>query len=103
MTYTYAILEISKAAYDEIKNKLEVAGYSDQFHKNDGQIVINMHGIALAQEKENAISQIESTKNEVGTNVKGSSIRLGICCLCGATDGHETWCPTTYKPRMGGA
>jgi hypothetical protein len=46
-TYTYALLEISQAAYDEIKAKLESAGYSDQFHEDDGQIAIDMHGIAV--------------------------------------------------------
>jgi hypothetical protein len=48
MTYTYALLEISPAAYEEIKTKLEVAGYADQFHEqDDGKVAIDMHGIAL--------------------------------------------------------
>jgi hypothetical protein len=52
MTYTYAILEVSHAAYTEIKSKLEKAGYSDQFHDDrDGDgVVIDMHGIALKDE-----------------------------------------------------
>jgi hypothetical protein len=50
MTYTYAILEISAAAYNEIRKKLEAAGYSDQFHEDDGREVIDMHGIAIAEE-----------------------------------------------------
>lgn len=47
-TYTYAVLEVSHAAYAEIKAKLEAAGYQDQFHKDreDG-VLIDMHGIAL--------------------------------------------------------
>lgn len=52
MTYTYAILEVSRAAYQEIKQKLEAAGYSDQFHDNGGKLVIDMHGIAVAEEPE---------------------------------------------------
>jgi len=52
-TYTYAILEISKEAYDEIKSALEKAGYEDQFHENDEfGIVIDMHGIAVAKNNE---------------------------------------------------
>jgi hypothetical protein len=53
-TYTYAILEVSHAAYSEIKAKLEQAGYSDQFHDDrDGDgVVIDMHGIALKDEGE---------------------------------------------------
>ena len=48
MTYTYVILEISQAAYDEIANKLKEAGYSEGFQHNDGRRVIDMHGIAIA-------------------------------------------------------
>jgi hypothetical protein len=48
MTYTYVTLEVSHAAYTEIKAKLEAAGYQDQFHedKEDG-VLIDMHGMAL--------------------------------------------------------
>lgn len=49
-TYTYAILEISHAAYCEIKEKLEKAGYSDQFHDDGNGVVIDMHGIAISDE-----------------------------------------------------
>ena len=53
-THTYAILEVSRAAYIEIKEKLEKAGYSDQFHDDrDGDgVVIDMHGIALKDQGE---------------------------------------------------
>ena len=50
MTYTYVILEISKAAYVEIKDKLHKAGYDHTFHEDEGRIVIDMAGIALAAE-----------------------------------------------------
>lgn len=46
-THTYAILEISRVAYEEIREKLEKAGYSDQFHDD----VIDMHGIAVKIEE----------------------------------------------------
>lgn len=49
-TYTYAILDLSKAAFEEIRAKLEAAGYQHAFHKNDGRIVIDMHGIAVAED-----------------------------------------------------
>lgn len=42
--HTYAILEISQTAYDEIRSKLAAAGYEHAFH--DGG-VIDMHGIAV--------------------------------------------------------
>lgn len=44
MTYTYAILEISVKAYNEIRAKLKAAGYDHAF---EGPSVIDMHGIAL--------------------------------------------------------
>lgn len=50
-THTYAVLQISDAAFAEIKTALENAGYADQFHKDNGQVVIDMHGIALADQK----------------------------------------------------
>ena len=49
MSYTYAILEVSLAAYAEIKNALFSAGYDHCFHEDDGRVVIDMHGIALAE------------------------------------------------------
>lgn len=45
MTHTYATLEVSAEAYDEIKRKLEDAGYQHAFI--DG--AIDMHGIALVK------------------------------------------------------
>ena len=48
MTHTYALLEVSNAAYQEIKRKLVDAGYSHAIH-SDGEI--DMHGIALIIDK----------------------------------------------------
>ena len=47
-THTYAILEISHAAYAEIAKALRAADYSHCFHDEGGRIVIDMSGIALA-------------------------------------------------------
>lgn len=47
MTYTYAILEVSTAAFEEIAGKLRAAGYDQAFHDEDDGVVIDMHGIAL--------------------------------------------------------
>ena len=51
MTHTYAILEISKAAFDEIADKLK-EHYPHAFHYNKDRriIVIDMDGLALAPE-----------------------------------------------------
>lgn len=54
MTYTYAILEVSKQTYNEIKDKLLEAGYGTAIHKeSNGKEVIDMHGIALKKEEKN--------------------------------------------------
>jgi len=47
LTYTYVVLEISRAAYAEIRDKLEVAGYAHAFIKDDGAEAIDMYGIAV--------------------------------------------------------
>jgi hypothetical protein len=52
-THTYVILELSAPAFDEIKQKLEEAGYQHAFHSDSREgIVIDMHGIAVAKEDE---------------------------------------------------
>jgi hypothetical protein len=47
MTHTYAILDVSADVYAEIEAKLQAAGYDHVFHEDDGETVIDMHGIAL--------------------------------------------------------
>lgn len=53
-THTYAILEISQAAYDEIRGALKAAGYEHTFHeytdKDGGYEVIDMQGIGIKKE-----------------------------------------------------
>ena len=51
-TYTFALLELSPEAFEEIKSKLETAGY-DTFHflEEDGELRIDMRGIAVIKEK----------------------------------------------------
>jgi hypothetical protein len=51
MTYTYAELEVSPAAYEEIADKLKAAGYDHAFHaREDGRgYTVDMHGIGLTK------------------------------------------------------
>lgn len=44
---TYALLDVSPAAYTEIGGKLRDAGYDQAFHRDGTSEVIDMHGIAL--------------------------------------------------------
>lgn len=50
-THTYVILELSKPAFKEIEQKLMDAGYQHAMHEDDGRTVIDMHGIAVADEE----------------------------------------------------
>jgi len=50
MTRTYAVLAVTAPTFREIQQKLEAAGYQHCFDEDDGQIVIDMHGIALKDE-----------------------------------------------------
>ncbi len=54
MTYTYAILRISRAAFDEVTAKLREAGSTHRFDQqlSGGETVIDMHGLALAVKSE---------------------------------------------------
>ncbi len=47
-TRSFATLEISPAAFAEIRDKLKAAGYGHAFC--DGGKLIDMHGIALVEE-----------------------------------------------------
>jgi hypothetical protein len=53
MTYTYILMDVSPAVYEEIKQKLLAAGYTYAIH-NEGQygFVLDMHGIALKLQSE---------------------------------------------------
>lgn len=56
VTRTYATLAVSRAAFEEIRDKLYDAGYADQFEfdkhvDNANPILIDMHGIALTLEE----------------------------------------------------
>lgn len=47
-THTYVVMEISKSAFDEIKTKMEAAGYQHAFIEEKGEpMAIDMHGIAV--------------------------------------------------------
>lgn len=49
MTHTYAEMEISAAAWDEIAQKLIEADYQHSFIKEDGSYILDMHGIGLTR------------------------------------------------------
>ena len=52
MSHTYAIMEVSYEAYEEIREKLIAAGYADQIDDVPHSVfeVLDMHGIGLRVE-----------------------------------------------------
>lgn len=55
-THTFVELDISPAAYDEIRAKLEAAGYEHAFIGS----VIDMHGIGLVKIEPEAVGSGEA-------------------------------------------
>jgi hypothetical protein len=49
-THTFATLGLSNGAFNEIKSKLEAAGYGHAFIQQDDELVIDMHGIGVKKE-----------------------------------------------------
>lgn len=70
-THTYATLEVSPAAHAEILGKLQAAGYQDQIHEEDGQVLIDMHGIALVTSKKKKPSKKQCAVNKFVRKPKG--------------------------------
>lgn len=51
-THTFVILDLSPAAFGEIRRKLMAVGYGHAFTESDGRDVIDMQGIAVARDVE---------------------------------------------------
>ncbi len=52
MTYTYAVLDVSREVYAAVRALLDAAGYQHAFLPNKDGEVIDMHGIALRSKAE---------------------------------------------------
>jgi hypothetical protein len=55
VTHTFATLDISAAAYEEITQRLEAVNYQHCFTSVDGAEVIDMNGIALKRETDERV------------------------------------------------
>ena len=49
-THTFVTLELSPSSFNEIKTKLEKAGYQHCFIEQDDELVIDMNGIGIKNE-----------------------------------------------------
>ena len=83
-THTFAILEISKAAYDEIKGKLIDAGYEFAIMKEGDMEVIDMHGIGIKAEVVESVD-IKNVRRHCGHRAEhlyrdeNNDLRCAIC------------------------
>lgn len=60
MSYTYVIMNVSSATYEEIARKMREAGYAHAFHYERGEsAVIDMHGIAVRDDGSPSVTKIE--------------------------------------------
>lgn len=88
MTYTYAVLDVSEAAYNEIAAKLRAAGYSHVFDKRRGEKdLIDMHGIALA------IEDTPTPTPEPAFDAAGRSEHCSACQSQLVADATGLYCP----------
>lgn len=74
VSYTYSILDISEAAYAEIRAKLDAAGYGHAFHFHEDE-VIDMHGIAIRCEE--VVSEMAHGKGKGGGGKKSGGMKGG--------------------------
>ena len=71
MTRTYAVLEVPRAVYAAVRALLDRADYSHAFLKDDGDEVIDMHGIALrakggSPDSDVTVSTLLSSRDRTG-------------------------------------
>jgi len=57
MSYTYALLEVSAAAYCEIRRLLQEADHGDALDASTGEI--DMHGIALVRKPNSRLQKLD--------------------------------------------
>lgn len=64
-THTYALLPVSQATYDEIREKLLAAGYDDYVTRatGDEQERVSMQGIALVVDNKVLTSETPAPKS----------------------------------------
>lgn len=63
MTYTYAELEVSRATYEEVRAKLDAAGYGHAINPRTG--AIDMHGLALVRSEAAAEEEAEEMRQRL--------------------------------------
>ncbi len=65
-THTYAVLEVSSKAYQEVRALLAAAGYEHAFIESKKAEVIDMHGIALSSGSEPEPAKLRVRNKQTG-------------------------------------
>lgn len=97
MSHTYAVLDVSCEAYQEIRRLLVEAKYPYKIEAGEAGEVIDMHGIALS-EKEPAPTEVK-TLPQYNDPTPGTPTKLTIACSCSSP--HVDLEPTTQLMREG--
>jgi hypothetical protein len=87
-THTYAVMEVSRATYDEIARKLTEAGYDHAFIEDSDGVALDMHGIALLPNPGLANAprcHPSAFWTSAHVEVRGvlSGISKAVCSVCG--------------------
>lgn len=87
-TRTYALMEVSEGAYNEILKKLRDAGYDHAIHDDEGG-ALDMHGIALVKRAPPpATAHASTSPGPVNCNIRLHFQNKGYprsCERCGPT------------------
>ena len=62
MSHTYVLLDVPQDFFDYVAARLREAEYHQAFHAQGGQMVLDMHGIALVAQAE----PVRSTQHNAG-------------------------------------
>jgi len=75
-THTYVVLELTPAAFNEIKAKLTAAGYQHAFITTDTRLLISMEGLAVASAVDKSVdcdlSGVRTSDDEQSTEPHGA-------------------------------
>jgi hypothetical protein len=69
---SFVVVDVSGAAYKEIREKLASADYGDRFQNSAGRDVIDLSGIALASKDDGLIDRIKDLFIEAGMTEEGA-------------------------------
>lgn len=97
-THTYVTMDISAQAYAEIRAKMLAADYGHTLDKDDGEEVIDMHGLALKSlpvtepppARERAIELVAMRLNLAAVTVRNEMEVGGAAVTKVAVEGLET-------------